>query len=112
MQINLSAENVGQVPVYIDTEATGLRLSSRAAGQDDWTVLEVVGALDQQEQVQPGASVIDRLWREVPYDGQVAFRLDLAVTEEVEDEDSGWLTVEVVNLVAQRDNVGDGEDEG
>ena len=112
LQINLSVENVGQVPVAINTEATVLRVSARQAGQDGWGEPVTLGALDQQEAVRPGATVIDRLWQELPYGGEVALLLELSVAERVENEDSSWLTVGVVNLVAQSNNTGNGEQEG
>jgi hypothetical protein len=102
LQIDVSVENVGQVPVPLDRTATGLRVSSRKTGEDGWTLRVVESILEHQEQVQPGATVIDRVWREVSDEGEVAFKLELSV---IENEDSGWLTVEVVNLVAQSDNV-------
>jgi hypothetical protein len=104
LQIELSVENVGQVPVKIDREATGLRVSSRKPGDDKWTLHVTESVFGHQEQVQPEETVIDQMWCEFPYEGEVAFKLEFFV---IENENSGWLAVEVVNLLTQGNNVFD-----
>ncbi len=52
--------------------------------------------------------MLDRIWREVPDEGEVAFKLELSV---IKNEDSGWLAVEVVNLVVRGDNAVNGHQE-
>jgi hypothetical protein len=102
LQVNVSVENVGQVPVPIDRTATGLRVLSRKTGEGDWTFRVVESVFGRQQQAEPGATILDRVWREVPDDGEVAFMLEFFV---IENKDSGWLAVEVVNLLTQGNNV-------
>jgi hypothetical protein len=105
LQVNVSVANVGQIPVPIDRTATGLRVLSRKTGEDDWTFRVVENVFGRQQQVEPGATILDRVWREVLDDWEVAFKLELFV---IENEDSGWLAVEVVNLVEQGNNDSNG----
>src|SRR5215213_6462395 len=37
LQVGVSAENVGQVPIALDKEATTLRVSSRKTGDSGWS---------------------------------------------------------------------------
>jgi hypothetical protein len=102
LQVELSVENVGQVPVKIDREATGLRVSSRKTGDDSWTLHITESVFGHQEWVQPEETVIDQIWCEFPYEGEVAYKLEFFV---IENENSGWLAVEVVNLLTRGNNV-------
>jgi hypothetical protein len=80
LQVGVSAENVGQVPIALDKEATTLRVSSRRTGDSGWSRPPVLtNVLGQQDQIQPGETLIDQEWFEVPDNNEVAFKLELSL---------------------------------
>src|SRR5688500_17656930 len=62
LQVSVSAENVGQVPITLDKEATTLRVSSRRAGDSGWGHPTLLNVLGEQDQIQPGETLIDQEW--------------------------------------------------
>src|SRR5215211_178005 len=55
LQVSVSAKNVGQVPIALDTEATTLGVSWRRTGDREWSRPPIVrNVLEQQVQIQPG----------------------------------------------------------
>ena len=58
--------------------------------------------LGQQGEIQPGETLIDQEWIELPYRKEVAFKLELSL---VESEEEVSIATEVVNLLAQGNNV-------
>jgi hypothetical protein len=102
LQVEVSAENVGQVPIALDKAATLLRVSSRRTGDAEWTLQELRNVLEQQDKIQPGEKPVDQQWFEMPEEGEVAFKLDLSVAESEEDVS---IAVEVVNLLVEGNTV-------
>lgn len=102
LQIGVSAENVGQVPVALDKDATTLRVSSRRTGDSGWSHPPILrNVLGQQDQIQPGETLIDQEWLELSDSNEVAFKLELSLVESEEDVS---IAVEVVNLLTQGNN--------
>jgi hypothetical protein len=108
LQVGVSAENVGQVEVALDKDATTLRVSSRKTGEDGWNRRQLENVLGQQEKIQPGETLIDQEWFEFPDTGEIAFKLELSLVESEEDVS---VAVEVVNLLAEGNNVLDKSEE-
>jgi hypothetical protein len=102
LQVEVSAENVGQVPIALDKAATLLLVSSRRTGDAEWTLQELRNVLEQQDEIQPGEKPVDQQWFEMPEEGEVAFKLDLSVAESEEDVS---IAVEVVNLLVEGNTV-------
>jgi hypothetical protein len=109
LQIEVSAENVGQVPISLDRAATVLRVTSRKMGDDDWSHPPLLrNVLGQQNQIQPGERLVGQEWLEVPDNGEVAFKLELSVAE---NEENVSVAVGVVNLLKDSDNDNSGKRE-
>jgi len=101
LQVGVSVENVGRLPVKIDQAATGLRVSFRKTGDERWTRCATKDVFGQKVEVLSDETILDQVWFEMPDGGEVAFKLELSV---IENEDSGWLAVEVVNLLREGNN--------
>lgn len=97
-----NTRNIGQSRVNLNHEYIGLRILTRIAGSGDWTLYRIENVFEEQDYLEPGESVGEPVWIEVPdRDDITALRLDLYVAE---SEEVGWAAREVVNLVSQVDN--------
>ncbi len=102
LQIAASAKNIGQGRVSINPKITALRVRTRKAGSGDWELYPPqLGAFTQRPGLEPGESVGEVAWVELPEDNYVALGLDLYVAESAE---RGWLSRGVVNLVSTEHN--------
>src|SRR5215210_2273413 len=71
LQVEVSAENVGQVPISLEKSATILRVTSRKTGDSAWTPQWLENVLGQQDEIQPGETLIDQQWFEKPEEGKL-----------------------------------------
>ncbi len=102
LQAKVLAENTGQVAIGLTDGTCALRVSTRKKGDGDWTLHATEQVFAIQGYVQPSETLIDQVWLEIPDNGEVAIMMELIVV--AGGETGGWVTPEVVNLVAQGDN--------
>lgn len=102
LQARALAENQGQVSVDLNGAMCALQLSTRKRGDSDWALRATERVFEVQGFVQPGETLVDQVWLEIPDSEEVAIKMELIVL--TSDASTGWVANEVVNLVAQRDN--------
>ena len=103
LQARVLAENTGQVSVTLGEGARALQVSARKKEDSEWTLYATERIFVTQEHVQPGETLIDQVWVEIPDNDEVAIKMDLVIILAGE-VDTGWLATEVVNLIAEGDN--------
>jgi|SRR5215211_5747119 len=102
LQARVFAENTGQVSVALNGGAAALQVSTRNKGDTDWALYATERVFAIQGYVQPGETLTDQVWMEIPDNGKVAIKMELIVV--TGGETTGWVTTEVVNLIAGGDN--------
>lgn len=102
LQAKVLAENTGQVAVGLSGGTCALQVSARKKDDEDWTLHATERVFAIQGHVQAGETLIDQVWLEIPDNGEVAIKMELIVL--AGEETTGWVTPEVVNLVAQGNN--------
>jgi hypothetical protein len=97
----VSVINTGQVDVELDLEFSGLVLLTRRQGHG-WREPELkYSVFPGQERAQPGATLEDQIWIELPHEDEVAIVLELTVTGHTVTKPEGytWKTIEIVSLL-------------
>ena len=79
-----------------------MQVSTRNKGDTDWALYATERVFAIQGYVQPGETLTDQVWMEIPDNGKVAIKMELIVV--TGGETTGWVTTEVVNLIAGGDN--------
>jgi hypothetical protein len=109
LKVETAAQNLGNVPAKLNYEAPSLRILTRKSGDGNWTRHDTREVLVNERRIQPGETAIDYVWVELPEAETVALRLEMDVfLSEGSDQNAevfSWTAIEVVNLVAQRNNV-------
>jgi len=95
LRVRAAVENNGQVAVSVDPELTALEISARRPGDENWKNQRTESIFGRHEWVRPGEEIVDRVWVEIPYDGEVGVGIDLFVAEE---EETVWSATEIVSL--------------
>jgi len=111
--VTATVENTGQVTVRLDKPITQFIVSVHSLGDSTWTDYDSEPVL-QQDLVQPGETISDQGWVEVPDNGEVALQTELVVKraydEDDEDPVGGWEARDIVNLLDIRGNITDTSD--
>jgi hypothetical protein len=110
--VTATVENTGQITVERDNSVTQFLVSVRGLGEANWTPY-AVGPVLQQDMVQPGETLSDQSWVEVPNNGEAALQTELVVgrvSEGDEEEVSGWGAKDIVNLLDIRGSISDTSD--
>ena len=97
-----NVQNIGQTKVDLDHDHIGLRVLTREAGTDDWNLHSTESVFEEQDFLEPNEIIGEPVWVEILEERKVALRLDLYVAETAT---TGWLTREVVDLLAEVDNI-------
>jgi hypothetical protein len=75
----MKAQNTGQVNVRLSPEYSGLDVRTTKTGDDGWTYRYSDDVFLNHTVVQPGETLEDQAWLEIPYDNEVGIKLDLTV---------------------------------
>jgi hypothetical protein len=73
----------------------------------DWTEYDPTEIFFDQDAVQPGETISDQIWIELPDNDEVALQTSLGVAK---DENLGWEAKDIVNLLYVRGNITDTSD--
>ena len=92
----VAVENKGEVPFEINHELSALEVYTRIEGSEVWEYEDIFDVFPNRALVQPGEETEDQVWIEIPYEDQLAVRLDLYFFE---DEESVWPAREIVSLL-------------
>jgi hypothetical protein len=92
------AENTGLVDVDLNLESSGLEVLTTRTGDEGWTSLRVVDVFVNHGVVQPGETIEDRVWFEIPYAGEAGVKLNLTVAP---TESRSYPTTEIISLLPQ-----------
>ena len=96
----VAAENKGEVPFDINHELAALEVFVRIGGSEVWESEDIFDVFLRRGRVQPGEETEDQVWIEIPYEDQLAVRLDLYLFK---DEESMWPAREVISLLPGKD---------
>jgi hypothetical protein len=96
----VAAENKGEVPFIIDHELSALEVFVRIEGSEVWESEDIFDVFLLRSEVQPGEETEDQAWIEIPYEEQLAVRLDLYLFK---DEESMWPAREIISLSPGKD---------
>lgn len=96
--VTVRAQNTGQVDVDLDLDSSGLQVLTTKTGDEGWRRRYAGDVFLNHGAVQPGETIEDQLWFEVPYDGEAGIKLDLTVTPK---ENLSYLTTEIISLLPE-----------
>lgn len=94
----VTAENTGQVDVTLNLEASTLNVLTTKAGDEGWTPSYPADVFLNHSVIQPGETIEDQLWFEVPYDGEIGIKLNLDLAR---IEDRVYPTTEIISLLSE-----------
>jgi len=92
----VAVENKGGVPFDIDHELSALEVYARIEDSETWEYEDIFDVFGRRALVQPGEETEDQVWIEIPYEDQLAVRLDFYLFK---DEESMWPAREIVSLL-------------
>lgn len=92
----VTAENTGQVDVALDLEASALNVLTTNAGDVEWTHRYIADVFPNHSVVQPAETIEDQVWLEIPYDGEIGVKLNLAAAL---SENRVYPTTEIICLI-------------
>lgn len=101
--VKVTAHNTGQVDIPLNLESTGLRISTRRAGDDNWRLFNTQGVFFflENSPVRPDVQIEDQVWEEIPHDDRIEVRLELSIFAQNENCPS-WVTASIVSLVTEQ----------
>jgi hypothetical protein len=102
LRATVSAQNTGQVSVALDPELTALQVFTRKAGDDVWKYRQIESIFSHHDQAQPGEEIEDKIWTEIPYDGEIGLKMELYVSS---GEDVMWLATEVMSIFTKEGGI-------
>jgi hypothetical protein len=99
----VTAQNTGQVNIELNLDSCVLLIFTTSPAATSWRERYPAQVFGKHKRVQPGETLEDQAWIEIPYEGELGVRLDLTVAGTVltttGTKEVTWDTVEIVSLL-------------
>lgn len=98
--VTATVHNSGNVTVRLDLGACVLEVFTTVAGGPAWRFRHGDDVFLEHDLVQPGETIEDQIWLEIPHQDEVGLSLDLTVSD---TEDNSWVTTEIIQILPKDD---------